>query len=260
VVIYHLLEEPKGEVTLSFQDPGGEVIRAFSTGGAEGQDLSAKKGMNRFVWDMRYPGATEAREEATHEGPDLTSAPGPLAPPGRYGVELKVGEHTLAETFEVLKDPRSSASQEDLDEQFALLVRIRDKLSDVEDAVSHMRSIRGQVEEWEQRAGEGENRSTLSATAASLKEKLSNIENELTLADPPRSPRGSPSRLDTKLAHLTGEVASADWVPTKNAKAVFDEVGTRVDEQLGRLNHVIEVNLPTFVKLVGELKIPAILP
>ena len=260
VVIYHLLEQRDGEASLSFLDSAGEVIRKFSTNSDDADSLSAKKGMNRFVWDMRYAGATEAKGETEQKGPDLTSAPGPLAPPGRYAVELEAGQQTLTERFEVLKDPRSSASQQDLDAQFALLISIRDKLSEANDALSRIRRIRSQVEECERRADDGEDRSALSEGAGALKEKLSAIENVLTLADPPRSPRGIPSRLDTKLAHLTGEVASADWVPTKNAYAVFDHVGARVDEQLDSLNEVIDVDLPPFVKLVGELAIPTISP
>ena len=192
VLTYYLREEPQGEITLTLRDPKDEAIKTFSTEAGDGLRLRVKKGMNRFVWNMRYPEAREAAGEGEKEGSDVTSAPGPLAAPGRYRVELGVGGDTLAQDFEILVDPRSSASQEDLEEQFAFLVRIRDKLSEVNDVISRVRNVRGQVEEWERHIADGEDREKLLGQGRSVREKLSAIENELTLADPPRSPRGYP--------------------------------------------------------------------
>ena len=56
MVYYHLGDED--EVTLEFLDTTGEVIRrASSVEGDEDDRLSTEAGMNRFVWDLRYPGA-----------------------------------------------------------------------------------------------------------------------------------------------------------------------------------------------------------
>ena len=259
VMIYYLQEGPKAEITLTLQDSNDEVIKTFSSDAEGGLRLRAKKGMNRFVWDMRYPAAREAEGEEKRTGPDVTSVLGPLAPPGRYGVELGLDGDALVEHFEILKDPRSSASQQDLEEQFAFLIRIRDRLSEVNDIISRIRNVRGQVEGWERSVGDGADRAALSDQARSVREKLSAIENELTLADPPRSPRGSPSRADNKLAHLAGEVAGADWVPTRNSYAVFEDLSAHVDTQLQELQRTIDTELTKFLKLLRELRVPTIL-
>ena len=259
VLTYYLREEPQGEITLTLRDPKDEAIKTFSTEAGDGLRLRVKKGMNRFVWNMRYPEAREAAGEGEKEGSDVTSAPGPLAAPGRYRVELGVGGDTLAQDFEILVDPRSSASQEDLEEQFAFLVRIRDKLSEVNDVISRVRNVRGQVEEWERHIADGEDREKLLGQGRSVREKLSAIENELTLADPPRSPRGYPARLDTKLSSLSGSVSSADWVPTKSSYAVFEDLSARVDTQLQELQRTIDTDLAEFLNLLRELQVPTIL-
>ena len=54
-VYYYLANEPEEEVKLEFLDLDGTVVNMFSS--KEGANVSAKTGMNRFVWDLRYPAA-----------------------------------------------------------------------------------------------------------------------------------------------------------------------------------------------------------
>ena len=86
--------------------------------------VPAKAGLNRFVWDMRLDPAQ------TVEGQELRPWEKPIGPvilPGTYSVELKVGERTVSQPFEVVEDPRIDISDKDLREQFDLLLRIRDR-------------------------------------------------------------------------------------------------------------------------------------
>ena len=53
-----------------------------------------------------------------------------MAPPGGYQVQLIIGEETQTQYFRITKDPRSSSTDEDLQEQFDLLLALRDKISE----------------------------------------------------------------------------------------------------------------------------------
>src|SRR5205807_9947768 len=75
-------------------------------------------GMNRFIWDYRYPkpvkiesGSRGSREEA------LENIGGPRAVPGTYQVRLSAGDSVQTETFRLLPDPRLPATSEDLKAQ-----------------------------------------------------------------------------------------------------------------------------------------------
>ena len=46
---------------------------------------------------------------------------------------------------EIRKDPRVSATEQDLRAQFALMIQVRDKLTEVTDAVIEIRKARGEV-------------------------------------------------------------------------------------------------------------------
>ncbi len=65
--------------------------------------LEGKKGLNRFAWDLREQGPWHKEEKRRYTN-------GPLVPPGRYTVQLTVGEQILTQDFEVLLDPRVQAA------------------------------------------------------------------------------------------------------------------------------------------------------
>ena len=89
-------------------------------------------GINRFVWNARYPDATVVPGAVFWAG----GVTGPLAPPGRYTVELIVDGQSQSAAFDFVKDPRTAATAEDFAAQFALLLQIRDKLTETHEAIN----------------------------------------------------------------------------------------------------------------------------
>ena len=61
--------------------------------------LMVRPGLNRFVWDMLYPGAADL---PGYNGAGLTT---PIALPGLYSAELKIGDTTYTTTFEIAPRP-----------------------------------------------------------------------------------------------------------------------------------------------------------
>jgi hypothetical protein len=131
------------DATLEVKDAGGRLIRRFATapprsGGAAQEmrgpfrrlggsaAIQGRAGMQRFTWDMRYPGPWAAN------APD-GGAGGPIAAPGKYSVTLTAGGQSHTRTFALLVDPRVSrdgVTQADLDGQVAFQLRLRDAISD----------------------------------------------------------------------------------------------------------------------------------
>ena len=266
VINYYLKEKPEEEITLSVLDSGGQLIKTFSSqapeeeakDGAEEPRLRTQPGMNRFIWNMRYPNARKVPGDKTTE--DMVT--GPTAPPGTYRVSMGVDGQEQTQTFEIVMDPRVSASQADLEVQFQLLIDIRDKLSETHDSINQVRSIRRQVEEWEKRSAGHPSAEAVSSQAGPLKEKLSAIENELVQVDHKgaRDRLHLPVKLNRKLAELTPVVASADFAPPLQAYQVLGDITVQIDEQTKLLQDIVEQDVPQFIELVQELSIPAIVP
>jgi hypothetical protein len=92
---------------------------------------------------MRYPDAVRLPGEKSFD-----SAPGPVALPGRYRVDLVIGDRSWTESLEILPDPRGTATAHALREQFQLALRIRNTLSALHDAVIKLRDIVRQIDTW----------------------------------------------------------------------------------------------------------------
>ena len=278
VLHYRLAEEPEGPVTLAFHDADGREIRSFSSaqppdpppdagaagtaaaGTAAGKDqppadpvAPAKAGMNRFVWDLRYPGSRPLA--GTTDRPA-----GPVAPPGRYEARLTIAGATHSQPFEIRKDPRIAAAQEDLQAQFDLAIRIRDKVSAAHEAVDRLRGVCRQADEWAGRAQGGPGQQAVADAAAELKEELQAIEQELVepRADGALNRLNHPVKLVFKLAALTSVVTSAEAAPTRQAREVYDYLAGAIDRQLERLTEALERRLPAFGDLLREHGVPPV--
>ncbi len=265
-VWYWLKDEPEDEVTLTFLDANGDEIKTYSSNKpdddeSEGSDdprVPAEAGMNLFDWDMRYPGAHTVPGDKTTEGVGR----GPLAPPGTYQVRLTVGDQSQAQTFKMVKDPRVDATQEDFDAQFALALRIRDKLSETHDSINKIRSARSQVSEWAKRAEGTGAHDAISDAADSLKAKLDEIEGTLIQTEykGARDRLHMPIKLNAKLAGLMPVVSAGDYRPPQQAYAVLDHFSELLDTQFTALQSVLDEDLDEFQNMLAELEIPAIVP
>ena len=259
IVRYLLGDEPEGEIALTFLDAEGQEIRSFTSGGdSSGQPrLSANVGMNRFIWNMRYPSPTPVEGETLQEIAYNSIFAGPEAPPGTYQARLDVGGQSYTQSFEILSDPRISTTPEQFQTQFELLLNIRGKISETHEAVNRLRGVRVQVEEWERRTAGGPAGERMSEAAAEIGEKLAAIEGELVMVRPSAGARMS-ARLNSMLAGLAKVVGRADAGPTQQANVVFGEVSGQIDAQLGSLQEVIDEDVSKFSNLIAELEIPPI--
>ncbi|HEX5506264.1 MAG TPA: glycosyl hydrolase [Thermomicrobiales bacterium] len=285
VVAYYFKEKPDKPVTLTFKDARGDVIKTFKSkppesppaegatevpgptpgerspeGGREKQEptVPVEAGLNRFVWNLRYPDARNVKGAVLWAG----NVEGPLAPPGAYQVELGVDDQTATASFDLLQDPRVAATQQDLDEQFSFLVQIRDKLTAAHDAVNQLRAIRQQADDWAKRAKGEPGEQRVADEAKALNEKLTAIEEELiqSRSKAMEDPLNFPIKLNNKLAALSGVVASADAAPTQQARDVYGELAGRIDQQVQRLREVADKDVEAFNATLRREEVPAIVP
>ena len=244
-VTYYLKEQPSGGVSLTFLDAQGNEIRRFS--GSDG--VPSEAGANRFSWDLYHADAA---------GPPGSA--GMVVTPGSYHVRLDVGGQSYEQPFEVRKDPRVPATQEDLEEQFALMVRIREKLAETVDGIKRLREVRQQVATWAAWAKEHSASGGIAEAAEDIRERLDAVEAMLTTEHLPNKVNLPPARLDSKLAGVSFVVATADGKPTKQSYDVYDDVAGRIDVQLAALEGIIGEQVPAFIAAVREAGVPLVAP
>lgn len=252
------MPDPQTEVSLTFLQEDGTEIKTFSTTAKEKalklKDLHA--GANRFIWNMRYPDPVKV------EGMILWSSQsrGPKAVPGTYQVKLTVGESSHTQTFEILKDPRSSVSLEGFQAQFDFLIRNRDKLSETHESIVEIREVRDQLKQMDKRAKADSSLKAISDMSHQIDSSMTEIEKALyqTQNRSRQDPLNYPIRLNNKLGHVGQLTEMGSFPPTKQAIAVQKELSAAIDAQLEKWQAIKERDLPAFNRLVKELSVDAV--
>jgi len=233
------------DVSISFYEADGDLIRTFSTKAKERTDqLKVKKGSNRFVWNMTYPDAKK------FDGMIMwwASLGGPQAVPGDYKVSLKVGEVEQSQNFKILKDPRSEVSVAQIQEQFDFIKGVGDKLTETHNAIIDIREIRQQLNNYKKLIGEDESKKDIIEQADEINKKMKKIEEALyqTKNRSRQDPLNFPVRLNNKLAHLNSLIQRGD-------------ITRKIDTQLGDFEAIKNTDLPKFNQLVKEKAVDAII-
>ncbi|HEY6809156.1 MAG TPA: glycosyl hydrolase, partial [Gemmatimonadales bacterium] len=123
---FYLKSKPDSAVTVAVLDARDSVVRTWSTRPADPQDsIEVKAGMNVVTWNLRYAGAHRFKGLVLWGG----GTQGPVAVPGTYKVRVSTAGWSDTKTFQVVEDPRVHVTPADLQKQFDLLVRIRDRVS-----------------------------------------------------------------------------------------------------------------------------------
>jgi len=248
---YYLADAANVSVTITVAEANGQVIKTFSSSAEGGPP--GEQGMNRFVWDFRYPGTTMPPPNGALDGfmsVDYSPPTSPVAPPGQYQVKLNVGEDTFQRNFEIRKDPRLGASDADLRAQFDLMIEIRDRFTEVSDTVLKIREFRAALEERRVQIPDNSH-SEFDAALAELRE----IEGVLMIwmGTKEHPMMWSPPGLTEKLSSLSSAVNSGDMRPTESMYAVFADLTERYETQRDRLQRIIDRGLaPSFQDAANE--------
>ncbi len=277
VTFDYYLNKDADEVKIEFLDGEGTVLRTFtgtakaapaSAGGAEDNPfgfatprVNTSKGINRFAWDMRYEGAT------VFPGMIMWAASpqrGPAAPTGRYTVRVTANGETRSRDFTIAIDPRLRAAgivEADLLEQFKLSLRVRDKVSEANQAVIDIRNIRDQVNQRLQKVPP-KKKAELQKLADGLLQPLTVVEEEAYQVKnrSGQDPLNYPIKLNNKIAALSGVIESADSKPTDQSVEVFNELAAQLDAQLQKMQDTLKTELPRLNAALKREKIDAVDP
>jgi photosystem II stability/assembly factor-like uncharacterized protein len=248
----------KDKISLEIFEEDGDLIKKYSSKPdtkAKEEKLSVKSGMNRFVWNMMYPGAD------SFKGMILwgASMSGPKALPGTYKAKLTVNDEVQETEFKIVKDPRTDVSVADLQEQFDFLISVRDKLSETNNAITKIREARKQMNLATSKM-KADEFADINKKAKSILKKMKEVEEALyqTKNQSRQDPLNFPIRLNNKLGHLNSLASSGDYKPTASAVEFKKEVTALIDAELNKLKEVFGTDVPAFNKMVKEKEVDAV--
>ncbi len=154
IVIYYQLPKLADSIVvhMEFHDTAGNLIRQITTEKSDAQQgyaggppvdptISKDKGLNRFVWDTRYPtmvGVPTVYIEANFQGHKV--------PPGSYTVTLKYGDQALKTEFKIIPNPLYEITEAQFKEHNDFMITIEGNLNAMHRKVNTILNIREQVE------------------------------------------------------------------------------------------------------------------
>jgi len=266
-ITYFLKTQPKS-LTIDFLDAKGQVVRSITGqpprkegdpapagGGPGGPPPGAPMaaGVNRYTWDLNSTGVV------TFPGMILWGATqsGPAVLPGGYEVRLTVDGTTLRQPFAVLKHPLRQVSDADLQFQFTLASRIRDKVNEANNAVIRIRRIKTEIAERIKDAP-----SEVRSAGEQLAQALSVVEEEIYQVrnQSGQDPLNFPIKTNNRLASLLRVANSGEGRPTGNVEPIFNDLIIELRGETERLEKVIGSELGPFNQMLQRIKKAPITP
>ena len=252
---YFLRDSTQQQVQVQIINANNELIRTL--------EASNKEGIHRVVWDLRYEPTYKPRLQTTPPGRpwvqlngegwrplvtwdlDLMRGQyGPRVVPDTYTVKLIVGNKEYTRKLVVKKDPVSEGSLEEIKEQVAFSLELRDAINQSVTMINQIESIRAELSEIIPRLKQAEDlekAETLREMAVSIAASLYDIHLTGAREDAFRSPMKLYGRLSALASDITG--FGADFKPTDQQREVYSIFNQRLEAVNRKFKTFMEVEV-----------------
>lgn len=153
-VLYYQLPElkEKEHIRMEIKDAQGNLVRSFTSkadttfvpweGGPSGEPVLPKgKGLNRFVWNLRYATVTGVPKVYIE-----SSYAGHIAIPGKYSISLIVGDKTLTVPVTILPNPLYPIGESDYKAYHEIMIHMETEANIMHKTVNALDGSRKQLE------------------------------------------------------------------------------------------------------------------
>jgi len=231
---YWLKEEKEVEIIITSSD--NDTIKTIKKDGV--------KGINRLWWDFQGESTDEIilrtkplyAEWVSLDKNRERKVPFELSimsPPGTYNVHLKLGDDVMTQKLEVIKDPHSEGTMEDIALQHDLMKKIYDDLNVTANYINSIEIVRRQLLDLKSMLSNTNQKEELISLVDSLESDFLNLEKKLiqlketgTGQDDVRFEK----MIGGKLAYLGGNVPNADFRPSDSYYEVYELLSKRLKD------------------------------
>ncbi|HEY0407488.1 MAG TPA: hypothetical protein VGC89_17270 [Pyrinomonadaceae bacterium] len=287
IIDYYLKSSPATEITLEIRDERGNIVQRYSSARpapdnapknvpefwfAPPEALTKKAGLNRFVWNLRFPHPAtlpygyygQRLDYIEYTVPDNAipgetpsqQPPGPLVVPGRYELLLTVEGKTYRQPLVVNPDPRLRVSPADLEAQLDLARKISDWMATSYSAHTAVESLQSAVAERSKRlAGNSQAKELIDALVA--------LDKELTEIKDGTSEAAGFGTVNRDLARFMAMIESGDLRPAESARKAAVESCDALSRSLEHWRTINTASLPVLNKQLtqrGLAALPAVSP
>ncbi len=260
---YYLKDSTNQKIEIQILTTKDEIIRTLA-----GKNNA---GINRVMWDLRYEPTFKPKLQSTPPGRpwvqlngegwrplvtwDLDLMRGQFGPrvvPDSYKVKLIVGEEEFVREVEVLKDPTSEGSLEDIEQQVAFSLALRDAMNLAVSMINDIENIRSELTEIMpklDRKGDLKKAQEILQLAENIAGSLYDIQLTGAREDAFRAPMKLYGRLSALASDITGN--GVDFKPTAQQREVYAIFNTRLEAVAKKFKKFMTIEV---AKLNSQLK------
>jgi len=219
--------------------------------------VAARAGVNRFVWNLRYPDVKHIKDIIV----DYGTISGIQVLPGAYTARLTVGGKSYSQSFTVVNDPRTTITPAALQAQLAAWTQLSDRIDSTVSAAKDIETMQGEVDDRIKQVKGQSYASRVQNAGKPLHAKLEEIRealvevhshaDEITLH--------FPVKLYNMMLTLNGQLLAGDAAPTQSQMEQLKDLSGKVDAQLRKLRDLESSDVGAFNRLMKELDVPAVI-
>ena len=248
----------KDSVKIYITSSSGDTLRTFKQKG--------KTGISRIWWDLNSKPTKALSMRTKPIGADWVSLDKDrkrslggnftyMVPPGKYNVIMAVADQKFTSTVNILKDPHSDGTAEDIKAQTDFMVNAYKDMNTMADMINELELIRRQVYDLRDVLKPKVSNKKLVASAGKLDSALVKVESRMvqlkftyTGQD---DVRYSPMLLD-KMGYLANAVGTADFGPADQHKEVYAILKGLLTQTQNEMEALLNGDVAAFMKQLDE--------
>lgn len=286
VVYYKLPEMPKSDegdsedgkesedqdqlhIELEIQDATGKTINKYSSkkdkdfkkyegGPPSPTELPKKKGLNRFVWDMRHqnmPGIPSAYIEASYRGHKVA--------PGQYKLILTLGDKTSETMVEIKANPVYPTTKQQYAQYDQAMSEMENELTEMHRTTDRLFKVQTQIKkllETLEKDEDNESRAELKEQGKELVKKLKSWDEDMVQRKSKAydDVENFPNKFTAEYLMLINQTESDIPRVTQGSQDRRAELDSKWQELKKQAQVLLKTDLPNFNKLLWSNKIGAI--
>jgi photosystem II stability/assembly factor-like uncharacterized protein len=256
------------EMTLDILSASGEVIRSYSNqkseerlprGASADPVIPAKKGLNRFSWDMRTENFQHVPDVPTYWG----SYQGYMVAPGDYKAKLSMGDQSQEVSVQLIADPRQEVSIIEWKDYERTLETVRKKISEVSQSLADVAKIKKQIGIYNElmKDSDMEGAEQIMESGKALMKKLEAWEKNVVEKrwKSTQDVINWPGKLNVEYLELKGTLDGYDPRVTKGAKERLTDLNLKWASQKMDLDKIMKEEVTKYNDMFKQKQVPALI-
>ncbi len=232
------------KVAVTVRDTSGSVIRSYKN--------PVYQGINRLVWAMQRDGIRPVKADTDKKDDDNSLPPGPQVLPGHYEITLSLGETTVRQPIEILKDPRSPYSMAELAINFDTRMTLMGMRNTANTALRQINAARDDVAtinaliSKQLSEHKGDELISLKKQAGEIKKGLDQLEKLYTAPENTKGITYTDDMVNSMLGNAAFYVGSTNGAPSPAASTYLQIAKAALNKATNRVNAFMSGDLMTF--------------